>query len=114
MSESVDWVTVEEREAEWFQDNWAAAASLADDTVEVCLEAARSQCVAFLGRRYRPGQEVKQDWRLAQIMQARALAKAADSDDGQVGPDGLGVTIFPMDWTVKRLLVPERRIGGIA
>src|SRR5665647_1942450 len=46
---------------------------------------------------------------LAQIMQARALYRSALAGSGDaIGADGLSVTIFPMDWTVKNLLRPKR------
>ena len=50
---------------------------------------------------------------LAQIMQARALYRSAlvGSGDG-IGADGMSVTVFPMDWTVKNLLRP-RRVGRV-
>lgn len=56
-----------------------------------------------------------ESWRRAQVMQARALYRAgrAGADD-QIGADGLTVTVWPMDRTVKALLRPRRgfpRIG---
>lgn len=50
---------------------------------------------------------------MAQAMQARALYRSGIAGSGdQIGADGLGVTVFPMDWTVKNLLRP-RRIGRV-
>jgi len=81
------------------------------------LMAAYEQCLAFLP--YTVDKEtgvrsaivpdpVPERFVLAQLMQARALYRSgiAGSDDA-IGPDGLSVTVFPMDWTVKNLLRPK-------
>lgn len=50
---------------------------------------------------------------LAQVMQARALYRSALAGSGDgIGADGLSVTVFPMDWTVKNLLRP-RHVGRV-
>ena len=109
------WVDKEEQEKEWLLDVWPSAGSLTSESFAQYLAAAQAQCIEYLGGRYTAGGAVSQSWQLAQVLQARALMRSADSDtDNGLGPDGLTVTVFPMDWTVKRLLVPERRIGGIA
>ena len=109
------WVTPDDLDQNWLTDLWPSAAQLEEASVEIYLASAQTQCVEFLGDRYSDGDPVPHPWRLAQLMQARALSRVADTDSGdQVGPEGIGVTIFPMDWQVKRLLVPERRIGGLA
>lgn len=47
--------------------------------------------------------------RLAQIFQARALYNSAITGKGdQMGDGNFGVTVFPMDWSVKNLLRPKR------
>ncbi len=51
---------------------------------------------------------VPESWRQAHALQARALHRSAISGAGdQIGGDGLTVTVFPMDWTVKALLRPR-------
>ena len=51
---------------------------------------------------------VPESWRQAQALQVRALHRSAISGAGdQIGGDGLTVTVFPMDWTVKALLRPR-------
>ena len=113
--EQTEWVSAGEQEAEWLLDIWPSAGSLTREAFAQYLAAAQAQCIEYLGGRYTAGVAVSQGWQLAQVLQARALMRSADSDaDNGLGPDGLTVTVFPMDWTVKRLLVPERRIGGIA
>jgi len=52
---------------------------------------------------------VPESWRQAQALQARALWRSGAAGSGdQIGGDGLAVTVFPLDWTVKRLLRPQR------
>lgn len=53
--------------------------------------------------------KVPESWRQAQAFQARALwrsGQAGGSD--QIGGDGLTVTVFPMDWSIKNLLRPKK------
>jgi len=69
--------------------------------------AGHSACLAFLNDA-EPA-EVLDRHKLAQVLQARALARSFTvGDGGMVGPDGETVTVYPMDWTVKRLLRPHR------
>lgn len=52
-------------------------------------------------------------YKLAQVMQARALYRSLLAGSGDaIGVDGLSVTVWPMDWTVKNLLRPKR-IGRV-
>lgn len=79
------------------------------------LQAAHEQCLAFL-----PPVDVEPlpdpipgRFVLAQLLQARALYRSAIAgSNDQIGPDGMSVTVFPMDWTVKNLLRP-RRVGRV-
>ncbi|MBX9243416.1 hypothetical protein ICW40_01170 [Actinotalea ferrariae] len=104
------WVTPQEA-----MDQWADAP---DDLTVLAsyLQAAYEQCVAFLPAGTWPVDGVTtipERWKLAQIMQARALYRSGLAGDGnQIGVDGLQVTVFPMDWTVKNLLRP-RRVGRV-
>jgi len=93
-----------------------------DDLLEA-LEAAHEQCLDFLNGRV--------PWRippdedagtpgvaparlvLAQKLQARALLRSTYTGSrDEIGPDGMTVTVFPMDWTVKNLLRPRRGRRG--
>lgn len=91
------------------------------------LRAAYDQCVTYLPHRREvgglygdlvpimpmPGGDREASCRLAQIMQARALYNSVTAGRGdQLGPDGLAVTVYPMDWTVRNLLRP-RRVGRV-
>lgn len=52
---------------------------------------------------------VPETWRQAQALQARALWRSSQAGgNDQIGGDGLTVTVFPLDWNVKRLLRPQR------
>ncbi|MEV7972862.1 hypothetical protein [Cellulomonas sp. NPDC089187] len=95
------WVTLEEVER-----HWTTALDLDPEDLALHLNSAHQQCVAFLNDR--EPDPVLDRHKLAQIMQARALYRslAAGSGDQLGGEDG--VTVFPMDWTVKNLLRPKR------
>lgn len=107
MSEAVDWYT---KRGDELRAIWPGVDDLEDDALAVVLAAARAQCEAFapaLGE----GVPVPQRYRLAQAMQARALARAGvASTDGSTlgGYEGEPVTVFPMDWQVKALLRPYK------
>lgn len=74
------------------------------DVLEVYLEAAHVQCVDFLGDE---PEAVTANHKLGLIYQARALQRAGWVGSGnQAGGADFGVTVFPMDWNVKRLLRP--------
>lgn len=90
---------------------WPGALDLEEHALIMCLNSARVQCEAYAPQH----QTVTDNYRHAQILQARALAKAGVvGNDGEIYAGEATVTLFPMDWTVKRLLNPERRIGGLA
>lgn len=94
-----------------------------DETLATYLQTAYEQCVEYLPhvRDTETGELVPDvpdplpsRLRKAQIWQARALYASAIAGPGdQVGADGMRVTVYPMDWTVKNLLRP-RRIGRFA
>lgn len=102
----VDPVALAER-AEWARD-------LDPDDLDEVLAAAFEQCEAYLnGRVPTDPTTASARLRLAQTMQARALVRSAYVGGGdQSGIDGMSVTVFPMDWTVKNLLRPRRAGRG--
>ena len=80
------------------------------ETLTTVLEAAQEQCAAYAPKPKldEAGQPViPSDWKIALVMQARATWRSllAGSND-QIGPDGITVTVWPMDRTVKALLRP--------
>lgn len=87
------------------------------------LQAAYEQCLAYIPQK-RDAETcelvpdvpdpVPTSWVKAQIWQARALYQSVVTGPGdQVGADGMRVTVYPMDWSVRNLLRP-RRIGRFA
>ena len=99
----VGWVTlVHTREL------WPDADVLEDDVLTAYLRSAYESCVAFAPA-LAADVEVPESWRVAQVMQARAVyrsLKAGGRD--QVGPDGFTVTVYPLDWNVRQQLRPKR------
>ena len=101
-------------------DEWRDAPS-DDATLTRYLRSAHEQCLDFLPHhRDEAGvlqpvipNPVPERFALAQIMQARALYNGVvTGSDDRMGPDSIGVTVFPMDWSVKNLLRPKR-IGRV-
>jgi hypothetical protein len=98
--------------------HWADAAHLDPETLLLLLESAHADCIAYLA----PldgidpvGDAVTASMRLAEIYQARARFQAIKSaGNNQVGPDGVSVTVFPMDWQVQQLLRPKSGRPSIA
>lgn len=84
---------------------WPNATDLEADELDAVLTSAAIQCDA-----YAPDADVIPDnYVHAQVLQARALWRASIAGrDDQIGMDGMTVTVFPMDWTVKALLRPKR------
>lgn len=91
------------------RDQWRDA-SMDDAELFVLMQTAKDQCEAFAPALTGP---IPLRFRQAQAMQARALWNAGHvAQNDQFGGDGMTVTVFPMDWTVKALLRPQRAIGG--
>lgn len=89
---------------------WPGATSLSDDELAPLLASAQIQCEA-----YAPALDdavmVPDNYRHGQALQARALYRSGIAGSGdQIGMDGMAVTVFPMDWTVKALLRPRRGV----
>lgn len=95
-------------------DRWPGAADEADEfTLEALLAAARTQCEAFAPK-LGWDEPVPAHYLMAQAMQARALWRAQKVGSGdQIGGDGMTVTVFPMDWTVKALLRPKKGVPTV-
>lgn len=54
---------------------------------------------------------VPENWRQAQALQARALWRSSIAGgNDQIGAEGLTVTVFPLDWVVRRLLRPQKGV----
>ena len=89
------------------RDGWLDAPD-DDDQLWELLESARIQCEAYGPPVASP---VPVNYRQAQLMQARNLWQSVRQDPGnQLGPDGMAITVFPLDWIVKALLRPKRGV----
>lgn len=78
------------------------------DALTLYLTAAYGQCVEFAPA-LAVDAPVPANYRLAQVLQARALQRSTVAGSGdQMGGDGFTVTVFPMDWNVKNLLRPTK------
>ena len=99
------WLTPFEVRAEPY---WPTCDVNLDTALATLLTSARIQCEAFAPA-LAADAVIPENYRLAQAMQARALYRSTTVGSGdQFGADGLTVTVFPMDWTVKNLLRPRR------
>jgi hypothetical protein len=88
---------------------WPDAAQMSTAELTDYLQAAYEQCVAYLPDTANlAAVPVPSRWRLAQLSQARALFRSGVAGSGdQIGQDGLTITVYPMDWTVRNLLRPR-------
>jgi hypothetical protein len=102
------WHTISSARAEW-----DGAKHLTDWRLYVLLSTARGEVAAYapaLGTQRPP-----LNYREAQLLHARNRNAAAriDPATGDSGVDGYAVGPFPLDWAVKQLLRPARRLGAI-
>jgi len=98
----IGWVETETDLAEWRD-----ALGLDPDDLARYLQAAYEQCAAYAPA-LAEGAEIPARYTLAQVMQARALYRSVLAGSGdQIGPDGMAVTVYPMDRVVKGLLRPR-------
>lgn len=105
------WLTADE-----IRQRWAEAAEFEDDSplLDSLVVAAQEQCIEYAPA-LPEGEPVPESWRLAHQLQTQALWQSVQSGPGdQIGPDGMTVTVYPMDRIVKRLLRPERAVPVIA
>lgn len=87
---------------------WPGSVDYSPETVTKFLAAARAQVEAFAPVLDDP-ETIPGRYALAQALQARAIARATTAGDGgQMGGDGLTLTIFPMDWSIKALIRPVK------
>ncbi len=108
------WVTSGEV-ATIYGELWPDFALLIQDgTVgELILEAAQEQCAEYAPP-LADGVAVPARYKVALVMQARAVHRSLLAGSGdQIGADGMTVTVYPMDRTVKGLLRPRRGVPGV-
>lgn len=91
---------------------WPDSVALDSVTLAHLLDVARSACAAYAPQ---TPADIPASWRQAQAMQARALSRAGVVGPGdQLGTEGITVTVYPLDWTVRQLLRPRRGCPVIA
>jgi hypothetical protein len=98
----VGWISLE-----YAREKWHDAMDMDDEDLTSYLLSAYESCVAFAPA-LADGAEVPESWRLAQVMQARAIRRSlvAGTADNMTA-DGLTVTVYPLDWTVRQQLRPK-------
>jgi len=91
------------------RDEWIEARQLTDVQLYQLLSASRTQCIE-----YGPDLPVEggvivvpTHYRLAQLMQARALWQSMRANADPSAEGDFAVPTFPMDWTVRGLLRPR-------
>lgn len=105
---------------------WADAGNLTDSTLQLLLNSAHRDCFGYLdpidgldplrpGADPAPDADTSASLRLAEVYQARARYNAVKTaGDSQVGPEGMTVTVFPLDWQVQQLLRPKTGRPSVA
>lgn len=92
---------------------WPSVDEVPEDALPLLLASAKDQCAAY-ATTLAEGEDVPNRYRHAQVLQAKALWRSSNAGtDGNLGADGMTVTVFPMDWTVKRLLRPQRGVPHV-
>lgn len=102
-----DWLTPDDSELDnLLEAAWTDAPE--GVALRVFLAAAKTQCIAYAPT-LAEGAPVPDDWRLAQVMQARNIynAGAAPTGEGMADGSGYGISAYPLDWFVKQLLRPQ-------
>jgi hypothetical protein len=95
------WHTLESIREQWID------APEEDDQLQTLLDVAAAQCLAY-GPELEEGQAIPTSYQLAQLMQTQNLWNSSKQDnDGEIGGEGFGSRVFPMDWAVKNILRPK-------
>lgn len=108
----VGWVTTEEATQLWAD----AGAPKVESTLVTFLSAAYRQCSEYAPVLpvTDPPTPVPENYKLAQVLQARALWTATRRDGDVLGfDDGSAVRVRPLDSSVKALLRPPGPRGGL-
>jgi hypothetical protein len=81
-----------------------------DTVVQDLLDAAHVQCQTYLGAE---PESITANLKLAEILQARALHRSGYVGTGNAVGADFPITVFPMDWNVKRLLRPAPAVPKV-
>ena len=104
----MSWVDIT-TDVELLDVQWADRPDV-EAVVQDLLDAAHIQCQKFLGAE--PA-TVTANLKLAEMLQARALHRSGYVGTGNAAGSEFPVTIFPMDWNVKRLLRPASGVPRV-
>lgn len=104
----IGWIDpADEAHAALIDELWPESSRLPAASLAHYLKVAHEECWTFLNNAEDP-EVIPARYRQAQIMQARARRRSGlVGDSDQIGPDGLTVTVWPMDRSVKQLLRPR-------
>jgi hypothetical protein len=96
------------------RSEWDGAKHLTDWRLFVLLETSKRECIAYLPAMLPPARP-QLAHREAQLLHARNrnAASRIDPASGDAGVDGYAAGPFPLDWAVKQLLRPARRLGRV-
>jgi hypothetical protein len=98
------WHTLDSAREEW------PDAPKVDATLWDFLNVAKGQVFEY-GTNLAEGAPIPTNWRAAQLMQAKALRdkNGADTDDN-INSGTFGVTIYPMDKTIRSVIRPKKGV----
>ncbi|MCB7135357.1 hypothetical protein [Cellulosimicrobium marinum] len=103
----MSWLNLNDPEDQALVATLWSDAPLDQATLTTLLATSFAQCAAFVGFEVIPEGTDQQRFKLAQVLQARALHRSSIAGgNNQIGAE-FPVTVFPMDWTVKNLLRPK-------
>lgn len=102
------WYLLEDARAHW------QGAPADDARLHDLLEVARGQVLAFAPP-LPDGEQPPTRYRTAQLMQARNVWNAQQIDPGATsyGGEGFTVRVYPLDWSVKQMLRPQRAVPEV-
>lgn len=104
--EIADWIVTGDDER--LIELWPGSIDLTPIAIEIVLDAARQQCETYAPT-LPAGTGLPARYILAQALQAKSLVTAGFTAAGdQAGGYDQGVTVYPMDWTVRNLLRPRQ------
>lgn len=110
MAELIGWV---DPDADTVERHWPDAVTEAPETLASLLRTAWESCEAYAPK-LAEGAPVPERYKLAQILQAKALwAMQRQGPGDQFNDQGYSVAIYPLDARIRQLLRPKRPFGGL-
>lgn len=109
------WLTLEQARQSW------SDAPKDDLTLAMVLLNSKTECARFLaaangGSLPLPvGAAPPTHWVGGQLLQAQAIWQVAQTNaDDQIGTEGFGVRVFPLDWNIKQILRPKSAVPFVS